>query len=285
MKHLVECASVPCSLPEDTAREVDALFKSLPSGLAFQRKSLPVEYQFEPGERAEVSVLTSQTVDKSGEVVLPEGLELDSYRRSMIVLWNHDKNKPVASCGWIKHFKDHIRAKTIYPEKPDDVDTPWFTDQVWAMTKSSPPILRCKSIGFLPLAPLREPTAQELEDHPDWAGAGVWEKSLLLEYSCVYNGCNDDALVTAINTKSLDVEKLRIMGVPVPEVKQIDVPEIPKGLSLRDAIAYAKAHAIRLRRKRKGIDMNEVVEKAVESLDVEAIVQKAVQLYQNRHRV
>src|SRR5579884_3101781 len=91
----VECVSCGVWLPESCAREVDDLYKTLPSGLEYQRKAMPVEMMFEPGERSEVSILTNATVDKSNEVVIPEGLDLDSYRRNMVVLWNHDHDQPV----------------------------------------------------------------------------------------------------------------------------------------------------------------------------------------------
>ena len=312
MKNCVDCASCPVRLPEETAREVDALAKTLPQGLEFQRKALPVEYQFEPGERAEVSILTSRSVDKSAEVVLPEGLELESYRKSAIVLWNHDKDRPIASCGWIKLHKDHIRAKTIYPERPQDVETNWFTDEVWAMTKSSPPILRCKSIGFLPLVPLRDASPEELQAHPEWEGAGVWEKTLLLEYSCVYSGCNEDALVVAVNTKSLDPERLKLLGVEVPhvpeEVKEPcctnrlerfkatndcvsrkieflakEKPEMSE--EQRIAVAYAYCGEKKQKRKvKKEINVDEVLKEIAARVNVQKIDDRAVHLYRNRGR-
>ena len=305
MKKIVDCASVPCRLPEDTAREVDALVKTLPAGCEYITKTVGVEYQFEPGERAEVSILTSATVDMSNEVVLPEGLDLESYRKSRVVLWNHDKNKPVATCEWIKLFHGAIRAKTVYPERPEDVDTPWFTDDVWAMTKSVPPILRCKSIGGLPLLPMREPTPEELEKHPEWAGAGVWEKILMTEYSCVYAGCNQDALVEAINTKSLDPAKLKIMGVEVPQLKEVitidkfravdfipaltgtavEVTPVAKVYTREELESLVKeAVPFKKRKVKKPFDMNAFLAKVEERLDWERIMKMANSIHKNRHR-
>ena len=317
-KICVDCASVPCRLPEQTARDVDALVKTLPSGLSFQTKAVGAEYQFEPGERSEVSILTAKTVDQSNEVVLPEGLDLESYRSSLIVLWNHNKDRPVATCQWIKIFKDQVRAKTVYPERPDDVDACWWTDEVWGMTKCNPPILRCKSIGFIPLLPKRDPTAQELELHPDWEGAGVWEKTLLLEYSCVYSGCNQEALVLAVNQKLLDPTKIKAMGLIVPE-EQTPEPELTTEVNERppaqvvhkdccgkltrykslpcvqaqlgkfkhlpedQAIALAYANCVRGKAKRKP-DMDTLIKRVAAQVDVEEIVDKAMKLYKNRGR-
>ncbi len=252
-------------------------------------------------------------MDKSAEVVLPEGVELETYRKSGVVLWNHDKNKPVASCGWIKLHKGLLRAKTIYPEKPDEIDTPWFADTIWGMTKCVPPILRCKSIGFQPLLPMRDPTREELDEHPEWAGAGVWEKTMLLEYSCVYTGCLPDAIVEAINTKSLDADVMKEMGIEVParvEVPPVEVTppcckDVEKyksdtcvsariealmrgGTPERTAVAIAWAECHAVKRKTttpKPPSPARIVARAVAKVDVDAIVERAIRLHRNRGKV
>lgn len=223
MKNLVDCASVPCRLPEEQAKEIDALVKTLPSECKYVRKASDAEYQFSPGERAEVSVLSSDTLDQSNEVVLPEGIALEAYRKSSVVLWNHDQSNLIGTCGWIKLHGNRILGKTIYPERPEGAES-WFTDNVWSLIRCSPPILRSKSIGFLPTVPLRPATDTELQAHPDWKSAGIWQSGILLEYSCVYNGANTDAIVQAINTKSVDEAILKTLGIEVPVAKANEPP-------------------------------------------------------------
>lgn len=306
----VECASVPCWLPESLARRVDDLHKRLPVDCGYVRKAYQVDYQFEPGERAEVSVITSASRDKTDEVVLPEGMELDSYRKNMIVLWNHDHEKPVARCGWIKLHKGEIRAKTIYPESEDGTNWSAFVDDVWAMTKAC--VLRQKSVGFLPLTPKRAPTQEELAEHPDWEGAGVFDNTLLLEYSCVSVGCNNDCLVEAINTKSLDVGRLASLGLEIPQqatpvekfitpvaieplVEKIitrpsEPPFLPmaKGADLKEALAYALTKGYRPKPKPKKVDwdalVKQQVEKALAQLDVEKIIARAFTAHKHKGR-
>jgi hypothetical protein len=292
-KKFVECQSTGTLLPESEATKVDDLFKTLPSGTEYHIKAMPVDYEFVHGERSEVSIITTSTRDKSSEVVLGEGLDLDTYRNSMVVLWMHQKHNPIGTCGWIKHRDGVVRAKTIYPTKPEDIDTTWQPDQVWAMTKCVPPILRCKSIGFIPRTPLRDPTSEELTEHPEWKGAGVWDDTMLLEFSVVHNGCNNEALIEMVNTKSVDPKSLEEMGIEVPPQVIETLPEIVQevkevqtktGMPLDAAVAYVLKMPKRIKKK---IDLDRIFAKAMNEvdLDVDAIVRKALAAHQNRGRV
>lgn len=277
--NLVDCASLGIRLPESMAREVDALCPTLPADCRMLRTKAYVAdaIQFEPGERAEVSVISSQSHDKSHEVVLIKGMELDAYRKSPIVLWNHNRDlPPVGRCQWIKtHDHDsQLRAKTIYPEDPEgysDEDI-WLPKHVWDLTRTG--VLRGKSVGFLPLKPLREPTPDELSAHPDWQGAGVWEQTRLYEYSCVNVGCNDDALVVEINNKSFDPDKLTRLGLVLPKRPALTREEAY--LICRGAVKHVKRKA----------DIAKVIEKAVATfkVDPDAIVRKALEMYEARRR-
>jgi hypothetical protein len=293
----VECVSTGTRLPESVAKEVDDLFKTLPSDCTYRTKAIAADaINFEPGERSEVSILTTNSVDWSNEVVLPEGVDMDAYRKSMVVLWNHDNDKPIGSCEWIKNHKNSIRAKTVYP-----ADGTELSNQTWIMTKCTPPVLKAKSIGFLPRKPLRDATEDELTEHPEWKGAGVWDDVLLLEYSVVPLGCNKDALIEMVNTKSINGAILKSLGMEVPEVKQIEAPEIEvkqtveevaqavmkSGLSLQDAIAYVQKNSHKKVVKKKPVDVNKILADALAgvNLDVDRIVRRALDAHKNRGRV
>jgi hypothetical protein len=220
---LVECVTTGTNLPENIAAEIDALAKTLPHDCQYQTKAYVADaINVEPHERAEVSILTTDNKDKMDEVVIPAGLELESYRKSGVVLWNHDKSKPIARNVWIKlHTDNTIRAKTMYPEKPSDYQGDWFTDHVWSLTVTN--LLKAKSIGFLPLEPKTAPTNEELQSRPDWTGAGIYHKALLVEYSACSVAINDDALVQCIVSKSVDALTCKAIGleylIPKEEVK------------------------------------------------------------------
>lgn len=219
MKKLVLCDSTGCWLPEKLAEEMDVLRKSLPKDTPYIRKTYIPEYQFEPNERAEVSIITTSSVDKTNEVVIPLGIDLSSYQKSGVVLYEHDNDAPVGECQWIKYVaqEDGLRAKTKYFEPEENVESKWykFVGETWYMVKSG--AMKGKSIGFQPLLPKRDPTEEELKLHPEWKGAGVWEKTLLLEYSVCSIGINNDSVVEMINKKAVTAEAVAAMGIRVPE--------------------------------------------------------------------
>lgn len=304
MRKTVQCKSVPCLLPEHIARKVDELVKTLPTGCDYQRKAVTVaDYHFEPNERAEVSILSTATVDKSNEVVLPEGVDLTTFNGT--VLYNHDPHQIVGRSVWVKHVpKDNsLRAKTEYFENQDGTESKWykFVDEVWTMVKAG--ALRAKSIGFQPLTPKRDPSPEELASHPDWQGAGIWDKALLLEYSVCPIGINNDALVEAINTKSIAPAVLKALGLPevtpCPCQKAGDdcvsrkikwMHDNGEGSKYSDdqivAIAYAHCHgkkAKKAKKVKKAPDLAAILEKV--DIDFDRVVSLALETYRNRGSV
>jgi len=312
---LVQCASVPCLLPEDTASQIDELAKTLPQGCEFVTKSYQAELQFEPGERSEVSIISSDKKDYSEEVVIPNGLDLSHFRQHRRVLYNHDRNAPpVAECLWVKTYKNTLRAKTMYPEPKSEDAGPWFTTQLWGLVAAG--LLNCKSIGFLPRTPKREPTEEELKIRPDWEGAGIFDNAVLLEYSLVPVPCNVDAVVQFVNTKGLPaelaVEVAKNLGVELPPAPVFQCPDqsgieailkadpcvsrtikemydsgADKGRSRQQIIAIAFSKCRQGKAKKKAPDITKLCCEAIEKItpDPEKIARLAEAMYKNRGRV
>ncbi len=310
MKNLiVECKSLPIKLPEHLAIEVDEIVKALPEDCkTMHHKAYQVEYNFEPGEQSEVSIISAPTVDKENEVILPEGVDFTSYRKSAVVLWSHDWNRPVGTCSWIKLHNGMIKAKSIYPK-----DGPDWSNTVWKMISSNPPILKGKSIGFLPRTPKRTATEEEITLHPEWKDAGIWDNVLLLEYSCCPTPICDDALVEAINNKSLNTGVLKQLGVHYWEgletkmeeedcvskkIKEMYAQGEDKKYSRCQIEAIAKASIYGQKVKmpprnkvREQIQLDSLVEKSLNcliekiDLDPDKLANMAMELYKNRGKV
>jgi hypothetical protein len=295
MKNNVECKSIPISLPEDVAREIDALIGTLPAECAYQRKAIDCTYMFEPGERSEVSILTNATIDKTNEVVIPEGVDLVQFRKVGTVFWDHNYEKAIGTCAWIKlHQGREIRAKTVYPEKPVEIEInrPWLPDEVWALTKCQPPILRAKSIGFLPLVPARKATPEELVEHPDWINAKVWEKTMLLEYSACTMGINYESLVLAVNQKSIKQDSLGDLGIAMPAVVEeqkpaepvVVEPPVKKYTKEELELLIAPYQVAKKAPKRKKISDEELMRLVLAQIDPQRIVMRAEKLFRERGR-
>ncbi len=185
---------------EDVLAGLDADCRERVSGGPV-RLSAPAEIRFEPGERADISFVTTGALDRDREVVLPAGGDWSQFRKNPVVTFAHDyRELPVGRCLWVKRKADALYdgwlAKTRYTDRPENWDGSWLPDGVWHMVRRGE--LPGKSIGFIPLQ-MRPPTPEEIRQRPELAQAArVIARWLALEYAVVPVQSNPDALVQAV---------------------------------------------------------------------------------------
>ena len=167
-----------------------------------RRAMVPKEMSFVDGEHADVSVVTSDSKDRDDDVMLPRGANWDHFRKNPVVPFAHDYTSlPVGRAQWVTMAKvgdgEGWKAKTQYTKRPADhpANAPWVPDNVWHFVKSGH--LPGKSVGFIPQN-MRDPDHDETDTRPDWKGARLIDKYLMLEYSPVPVPANQDALVEAV---------------------------------------------------------------------------------------
>ena len=169
----------------------------------FIRKGiLAGDVQFDEGERAAVSYITTRDIDRDGEIVDPNGADLEAYRKNPVVLFGHDyASLPVGKNIWIKQDDRGLIAKTVYANHE-------FAQTVYNYRKDGFPL--AQSIGFIPL---------EWDDNPgDVKGCRRrYRKWALLEYSDVAVPANPEAIGIAVSKgllKNVAVEKILYNGLP-----------------------------------------------------------------------
>lgn len=178
----------------------------------FVRKGLvPSDVQFEDGERAAVSYITTRDIDRDGEIVEPDGVDLESYRKNPVVLFGHDYSQlPIGKNLWIKADERGLIAKTQYASHE-------FAEKVYEYRKEGMPL--AQSIGFIPL---------KWEDNPDKSNKS-WSRRYtkwhLLEYSDVPVPANPEAVNIAVSKGLLPAPD----PAPDIEVKYELVPEEKAG--------------------------------------------------------
>ena len=237
-------------MPDKQARVLDTLLKSLPKTKEYEfRHALTTKAPTElnPGERSDVSWISTESVDRMGEVVVARGMNDSQFQGNPLVTLGHAYwMPPVGKSLWRKRVKDGelvgIKAKTQYPSKPaswPEAD-PWPPDQVLSLIQAG--LLQGKSIGFLPTK-VHIPDEKEVKknDWPNNVGL-VIDEWLLLEYACVFLPANQDALVEAVS-KGMDVPAtllaamgvdadcgLRIADCGFKDVRIVPLAEIEKAL-------------------------------------------------------
>jgi len=181
----------PVGVPmtDEQAFALDAVLKQLPAEDQRPRKAqLPAALlSLEPGERADVSWITTEAVDREQEIVLAAGMNDGHFRLNPLVTLGHNYwLPPVGRSLWRKAAAEDGRrgvlAKPHYPTKPDGWIEPWTPDEVFMLIQAG--LMNGKSVGFIPLK-RHSPTEQEVGSNPALkAVRSIVDDWLLLEYAC-----------------------------------------------------------------------------------------------------
>jgi hypothetical protein len=260
-------ATGPLGFPmtDRAARELDAVLRALPDAPEYRYRQWvatrpPTELN--PGERSDVSWITTESVDRTGEVVLARGMNDRQFAANPIVTLGHAYGlPPVGRSLWRKRVKDGappggitgIKAKTQYPARPESwpANESWLPDKVFALVQAG--LLQGKSIGFLPTK-VHVPDGEERERNGWDEGVRlVIDEWLLLEYACVFLPANQDALVEAVSKGDVDLpaEACAALGLaaPRPDAGRViaftSLEEVEKGVRRQVARVDVEALARR----------------------------------------
>jgi HK97 family phage prohead protease len=210
----------------------------------------------EAGERTLVCTMTTDAIDRYGEVILPKGVDLTQYRKNPVVLWSHDQGEPpIGRCLWVKpdEGKRGLIAKVEFAKTEDG-------EEIWQLYKGG--FLKTFSIGARPKrgAP---PTPEEIRKRPELAECKwIWHQVELTELSCVAVPANPEAMVTAIS-RGLSLsdrarKRLGLVGRAAPEPEPEPTPEPPPTPTLPPVLpplvgrTFGAAHAELVREIRSG---------------------------------
>jgi hypothetical protein len=198
-------------MPDRAAQTLDTLLKSLPRTPEHEYRHLvttKAPTEINPGERSDVSWISSESPDRTREVVAAKGMNDAQFAANPIVTLGHAYYlPPVGKSLWRKRVRDGqrvgIKAKTVYPARPEawPAQDAWPPDQVFALIQAG--LLQGKSIGFLPTK-VHVPDSKEVQKN-GWSDNVdlVIDEWLLLEYACVFLPANQDALVESVAKGSL----------------------------------------------------------------------------------
>lgn len=158
------------------------------------------------GSREFVAVISTDSVDREGEVVVPTGLERKSYEGAPLY-FNHDwaKGTPIGSLVWVKNHNRRVIAKGRISDKTQ------LARDVFSLMQDG--VLKAFSVGFFRKS-AGAPTREELAANPHWKGAkAVTRKWELFETSVVGVPMNPDAQALAI-AKGVSPETIAALTVP-----------------------------------------------------------------------
>ncbi|MFL5245067.1 MAG: hypothetical protein ACJ8FY_23440 [Gemmataceae bacterium] len=293
-------ATGPLGFPllDKQAFALEAILRNLPKDDTFSyRKSLvdqgPTEVS--PGERSDVSWISTEHPDRMSEVVIARGMDDSQFRLNPLVTLNHAYWAPPAGKSlWRKVVKDGssrgIKAKTVYPARPANwTEETWVPDLAFALVQAD--LLRGKSIGFLPTK-VHVPDAKEMTRNGWKNVALVIDEWILLEYACVYLPAQQNAVVEAVSKtlpalpeavcKALGINSASI-AAPTPEPQPQPAPEPEfrngeNGLELGLGLGQERGSFLSLD------DIAALLRDHVDNLDLETFTQDLVQKHLDRWR-
>ncbi len=137
-------------------------------------------------KRTITAMVSTDSIDRHGDVIVPAGWKLDNYRKNPVVLWAHDYyGLPVAKALAMEITEHGLMAMMQFAEHE-------LARDVFDLYAGG--FLRAFSVGFYAVA--YEPRSN---------GARGWliKEAELLEFSCVPVPANQDALVLAMKTAKL----------------------------------------------------------------------------------
>lgn len=207
-------------LTDRQAIALDAILKALPKDDAFRyRKTTLARSPSEllPGERADVSWITTEDPDRTREVVRARGMNDSQFKLNPLVTLQHSYSlPPIGRSLWRKVVHDGpmlgVKAKTQYPVKPEGWEGAWPADVAFSLVQAD--LLRGKSIGFLPTK-VHSPSEAERQAN-DWKAVDlVIDEWILLEYACTFLPAQQNAMVEAVSKSTIQVpeEFINAMGL------------------------------------------------------------------------
>src|SRR3989304_5446049 len=154
---------------------------------------LTIEHQekkIDVQERSITHYISKKSVDRIGDIVLPDSIDDKNYKKNPIVLFNHHGDLPIGKSLWRKPDLDGVLAKTQFGTTPT-------ADDVYQLNKEG--ILNGWSIGFIP----RKWEFNEKDK------VTTFTDIELLEYSSVSVPMNQDAVSEGLKmVKSAEIKEI-----------------------------------------------------------------------------
>jgi HK97 family phage prohead protease len=151
------------------------------------RQAFPTVLKFDGGgigARQVAAIVSTQTTDRMGDIIVQAGISLDNFRRSPTVLWQHDADHPIARAVDIGLSGGKLHALVQFP----DAGVSAKSDETYGLIKAG--VINSTSIGFQPLE------AEPIDPQKPYGGRRFL-KSELIEFSFVSAAANPQAVITA----------------------------------------------------------------------------------------
>ena len=171
------------------------------------------------------AVITAETLDRDGEVLIPQGMNSTEFDRNPTLFWNHDYAQPVGRCNGLKRKETTIVGDFTFAKRPDGYSGEFFPEVAAALVGQG--IVNAVSVGYVPEdGGVRKAIDADRKKYGEKVHT-IYSRWKLLEVSLAPLQANPDALITAVKKGIVSpVAAKRFFGVEAPKrtVVTISVP-------------------------------------------------------------
>jgi HK97 family phage prohead protease len=139
------------------------------------------------------AAISTNAVDRMGEVLDPKGLDMKNYQKNPVVLWAHDYSQPpIGKAMWVRRDGDTVVSKVKFANTP-------FAQEIFELYKGG--FMKAFSVGFVP--------KDYVEGDGKKTPRTTYTKWELLEYSAVPVPANPEAVALAMQKGILKTEAIK----------------------------------------------------------------------------
>jgi hypothetical protein len=159
------------------------------------RKTLPAKMS--ATARGFTATITSDTIDRDGEILIPQGMDSTVYETNPVLFWNHDYALPVGKCVKLVRRARDIVGEFDFAQKPDGYAGEFFPDFAAALVGQG--ICNAVSVGLdVQDGGKRAPTAADFAKHGKKSISAIISRWNLREISLAPMQANPEAIITAV---------------------------------------------------------------------------------------
>lgn len=171
------------------------------------------------------ATITAETLDRDGEVLIPQGMNSKEFEQNPVLFWNHDYGQPVGKCVGLKRGDRSIVGEFVFAKKPDGYSGEFFPEIAASLVGQG--IVNAVSVGYVPEpGGIRRATDIDRKKYGESVST-VFSRWKLLEVSLAPLQANPDALITAVKKGIVSpVAAKKFFGIDAPRrtVVTIDLP-------------------------------------------------------------
>lgn len=162
------------------------------------------------------ATITTDTVDRDREVLVPQGCNTKEWEANPVLLWMHDPHQPIGVGENVRRRERSIEADFTFAARPKDYQGEWFPDYARGLVEAG--VVRAVSVGAEYVSGgYRQATARDREMY-GMDCEKVVSKWKLFEVSLVSIPANPEALLSAVRKGYVTREAVKAFA-------KIDVPE------------------------------------------------------------